>query len=303
MPFSIRPYRRFPVHCAVTYKAGPFLKLRLAYCLGFWSAHTGVMKRLIVITLLFLSSAPGQAEWVPVAGNDQVGMAVAQLSPIPVLDRKPAAVVPVPKTESWWTTRHEQIVARIRQGEVDLLMIGDSITQGWEDNGRRIWTSYYGGRRAVNLGFSADRTEHVLWRLDHGEIEEIAPKLVVVMYEENQVFRQIFLDGRKPAEGAVPRWMGYSTGRWEGDQLVVETVGFVDQGWLDGMGHPHTANMHVTERFRRRDAGHLEIQITIDDPGAYTAPFTYTVKATLVPEDDLLEYFCTENEKDSQHYR
>ena len=185
MPCSIRPYRRFPVHCAVTYKAGPFLKLRLAYCLGFWSAHTGVMKRLIVITLLFLSSAPGQAEWVPVAGNDQVGMAVAQLSPIPVLDRKPAAVVPVPKTESWWTTRHEQIVARIRQGEVDLLMIGDSITQGWEDNGRRIWTSYYGGRRAVNLGFSADRTEHVLWRLDHGEIEEIAPKLVVVMIGTN----------------------------------------------------------------------------------------------------------------------
>jgi hypothetical protein len=129
------------------------------------------------------------------------------------------------------------------------------------------------------------------------------PKVVLVLYEENQVFRQIFLDGRKPAEGAVPRWMGYSTGRWEGDQLVVETVGFVDQGWLDGMGHPHTANMHVTERFRRRDAGHLEIQTTIDDPGYYTSPFTYTVKATLVPEDDLLEYFCTENEKDSEHYR
>ena len=72
MPCSIRPYRRFPVHCAVTYKAGPFLKLRLAYCLGFWSAHTGVMKRLIVITLLFLSSAPGQAEWVPLPMPDSM---------------------------------------------------------------------------------------------------------------------------------------------------------------------------------------------------------------------------------------
>jgi hypothetical protein len=130
-----------------------------------------------------------------------------------------------------------------------------------------------------------------------------SPKLVLVLYEENQVFRQIFLDGRKPVEDAVPRWMGYSTGKWEGDELVVDTVGVTDQSWLDGMGHPHTDRMHVTERFRRRDAGHLEVQIIIDDPGAYTAPFTYTVKSTLVPEDDLLEYFCTENEKDSEHYR
>ena len=129
------------------------------------------------------------------------------------------------------------------------------------------------------------------------------PSLVLVLYEENTVFRQIFLDGRKPVANPVPRWMGYSTGRWEGDELVVETVGVTDQSWLDGMGHPHTDRMRVTERFRRRAAGHLEIQTVIDDPGAYTQPFTYTVKATLVPEDDLLEYFCTENEKDAEHYR
>jgi hypothetical protein len=129
------------------------------------------------------------------------------------------------------------------------------------------------------------------------------PKLVLVLHEENQVFRQIFLDGRKPIKDAVPRFMGYSTGHWDADALVVETTGVTDQGWLDGMGHAHTERMRVTERFRRRDAGHLEVQITIDDPGAYTSPFTYTVKSTLVPEDDLLEYFCTENEKDSQHYR
>jgi hypothetical protein len=129
------------------------------------------------------------------------------------------------------------------------------------------------------------------------------PSLVLVLYEENTVFRQIFLDGRKPVSDAVPRFMGYSTGRWEGDELVVDTVGVTDQSWLDGMGHPHTDRMRITERFRRRDAGHLEIQTTIDDPGAYTSPFTYTVKATLVPEDDLLEYFCSENEKDAEHYR
>ena len=102
-----------------------------------------------------------------------------------ILDRTPAAIVPAPQLEFWWTTQHEHKLARIRQGEVDLLFIGDSIIQGWADEGRRIWDAYYGRRRAVNLGFNGDRTEHVLWRLDHGEIEGIAPKLVVVMIGTN----------------------------------------------------------------------------------------------------------------------
>ena len=114
-----------------------------------------------------------------------LGIAVALPSLAQVLDHKPAAVVPVPRTESWWTTRHEHALARIRQGEVELLLIGDSITQGWDDEGRRIWDSYYGRRRAVNLGFNGDGTEHVLWRLDHGEVEGIAPKLAVVMIGTN----------------------------------------------------------------------------------------------------------------------
>jgi beta-glucosidase len=114
-----------------------------------------------------------------------LGTAIALLSLTHVLDRKPAAVVPLPQTESWWTRQHEHTLARIRQGEVDLLVIGDSITQGWNDEGRRIWDVYYGRRRAVNLGFNGDRTEHVLWRLDHGEIEGIAPKLAVVMIGTN----------------------------------------------------------------------------------------------------------------------
>ena len=102
-----------------------------------------------------------------------------------VLDRTPAAIVPAPQPEFWWITQHGHKLARIRQGEVDLLFIGDSIIQGWADEGRRIWDAYYGRRRAVNLGFNGDRTEHVLWRLDHGEIEGIAPKLVVVMIGTN----------------------------------------------------------------------------------------------------------------------
>ena len=129
------------------------------------------------------------------------------------------------------------------------------------------------------------------------------PYAVYVFYEENMVFRQIFLDGRKPVEDAEPRWLGYSTGKWSGDTLVVDTVGFHERYWLDAIGHPNSDKLHVIERFRRRDVGNLDVEITVDDPGAYTKPITYTVKATLVPDDDLLEYFCTENEKDSQHFR
>ena len=129
------------------------------------------------------------------------------------------------------------------------------------------------------------------------------PRLIVILYEADTVFRQIFLDARQPVEDPQPRWMGYSTGKWEGDTLVVNTVGFTEKSWLDRLGHPHSDALRVIERFRRPDAGHLEIQVTLDDPKAYTKPITYTQKAQLVPEDDLLEYFCTENEKDRQHYQ
>jgi hypothetical protein len=129
------------------------------------------------------------------------------------------------------------------------------------------------------------------------------PRLVLVLYEENSIHRQIFLDGRKTVADPVPRWNGYSTGRWEGDTLVVETTGFNDQSWLDRQGHPHTEDMRVTERFRRPDAGHLEVDVTITDPKAYRAPLVYKRRATLTADEDLLEYFCTENEKSSARYR
>jgi hypothetical protein len=127
--------------------------------------------------------------------------------------------------------------------------------------------------------------------------------LIVILYEQDTVFRQIFLDGRAPVEDPVPRWLGYSTGRWVGDELVVETTGFTDQTWLDFTGHPHTESLHLTERFRRVDAGHLEIETTVDDPETYSRPFTYTMTATVTPDDDLLEFFCTDNEISSEHYQ
>jgi hypothetical protein len=129
------------------------------------------------------------------------------------------------------------------------------------------------------------------------------PHVIVILYEENNIFRQIFLDDRPLPKDPDPRWMGYSVGRWEGDTLVVDSTGFRDGGWLDRMGHPHSADLHVIERFHRPDVGHLEIEVTIDDPKAYSKLITYTQRQTLIPDDDLLEYFCTENEKDREHFK
>ena len=129
------------------------------------------------------------------------------------------------------------------------------------------------------------------------------PGLVVILYEQLNLFRQIFLDGRKLMNNPNPTWLGYSTGRWEGDTLVVETSGFNDKTWLDtSMAHPATEALHVTERFRRKDFGNLEVRATIDDPKAYTKPWTTTIqKMHLQLGTDILEFICNENEKDIPH--
>ena len=123
------------------------------------------------------------------------------------------------------------------------------------------------------------------------------PSLVIILYENNTDFRQIFIDGRRLPEDPQPTWMGYSVGRWDGDTLVVDTVGFTDRSWLDRSGHPHSESLHLTERFRRLDVGRMEIAITIDDPKAYTKPITFTQPQRLLADTELLEHFCTDNEK------
>jgi hypothetical protein len=124
------------------------------------------------------------------------------------------------------------------------------------------------------------------------------PELVVILYEAATMFRQIFLDGRSLPKDPQPSWMGYSVGRWDGDTLLVETIGFNDQTWLDGSGHPHSEAMRLTERFTRRDVGHMDIAMVIDDPKAYTKPLTYVQPQALLPDTDLIEYVCTENAKE-----
>jgi hypothetical protein len=121
--------------------------------------------------------------------------------------------------------------------------------------------------------------------------------LTLVLYEAVHSYRQIFTDGRPFPDDMNPAWFGYSIGRWEGDAFVVETTGFNDNVWLDNWGKPATSALRVTERFRRKDFGHMDVEITIDDPKAYTRPWTVTLPLVLVPDTEILEYICNENNR------
>lgn len=129
-----------------------------------------------------------------------------------------------------------------------------------------------------------------------------APKETMILYEVDNLHRQVFTDGRKfPDTFEFPAYLGYSTGRWEGDTFVIESRGFNDRTPLDAVGHPRSEGIHVTERFVRRDFGHLETEMTFDDPKLYTRKFTVKVAYELVPDNDIFEMFCNQNEKDRGH--
>ncbi len=125
--------------------------------------------------------------------------------------------------------------------------------------------------------------------------------IVVILYEALHSYRQIYMDGRGLPKEPNPQWMGYSVGHWEDDTLVVQSSGFVENNWLDNGGHPGTESLRLTERFHRRDFGHIDLQLTIDDPKAYTKPWSVNLQFTANPDTDLIEYVCSENEKDLQH--
>ncbi|HEY1759778.1 MAG TPA: hypothetical protein VGG72_30690 [Bryobacteraceae bacterium] len=129
------------------------------------------------------------------------------------------------------------------------------------------------------------------------------PGVIVILYEANAGVRQIFTDGRPLPQDPQPWWFGYSTGKWDGDTLAVETAGFRDLGWLDVEGSPLSESGKIIERFRRVDYGHLEIEVTIDDPKTYTKPWTVTVHQRVMLDTDLIEFVCQENEKDARHLR
>ena len=125
--------------------------------------------------------------------------------------------------------------------------------------------------------------------------------LLIIMNEYDTTFRQIYTDGRPLPADPNPSWNGYSSGQWEGDTLVVHTNGFRDGIWLDALGNPLTEAAEIIERFRRPDFGNLEIEITVDDPKAYTKPWTVKIAQVIDLDTDLLDYVCNDDEKDIPH--
>ncbi len=117
---------------------------------------------------------------------------------------------------------------------------------------------------------------------------------MIIFLSQDMTFRQIFMDGRPLEKNPNPSWMGYSVGHWDGDTLVIDTNGYNDKTWLDRSGHPHTEALRTTERYRRKDFGHLEFSMTINDPGAYAKPWTVNMTATLAADTELIEYICQE---------
>jgi hypothetical protein len=129
------------------------------------------------------------------------------------------------------------------------------------------------------------------------------PALLLMLNEYNTHFRQVFLDGRALPADPNPTWNGYSSARWEGETLVIDSLGYRDDQWLDTRASPLTNAARVTERLRRPAFGRLEIELTVNDPRAYTAPWTVTLEQAIVLDTDLLDANCWENEKDVDHLK
>ena len=126
------------------------------------------------------------------------------------------------------------------------------------------------------------------------------PGLTLILYEEFARFRQIFTDGRPNPPATQPAWLGYSIGHWDGDWFVVDTRGFNDKSWLDDSGRPHTEALHTIEKFRRPNFGHMDVEITIDDPQAYTKPWSFPLQFQFLADTEMIEDVC-DNERDSAH--
>jgi len=256
---------------------------------------TGAAKRrqasMAAAAMLFVMAGPASAQWLklPLPGTPRLP------------DGKPNLTAPAPKTPD---------------GQPDLSGI-------WQADGNRYlenlagpgvqvpmhpWAAAVYKERQETLG----RDKPQIHCMPHGVPDAMlvpgipfkliqTPNELVVLYEEFNVYRQIFTDGRALPNDPNPTWYGYSVGKWEGDTFVVETAGFKDGTWLDNGGYPHTDALHLTERFRRRNFGTMQLDVAIDDSKAYPKPWkSATINFKLMPDTELIEHLC-ENEKDVPH--
>ena len=176
---------------------------------------------------------------------------------------------------------------QINPADIVLTPYGEALLQTQPRN-------YFPGARCLPLSLPGLASAQPLKIVSTGN-------LIVILYEVLTTYRQIFMDGRPHPADPNPTWMGYSVGRWDGDTLVVDTTGFNDQWSIVPRQRPHSDELHIIERFRRPDFGHLTIEFTIDDPKVYAKPWTVRTDLHLTPDTELLEYICNENEKSLQH--
>ena len=247
------------------------------------------MTRLAAATVLLLVSVPLAAQWLhyPTPGMPRTP------------DGKPNLSAPAPKMPDGkpdlsgiWAAADNKYLQNLAADGIEVPF------QPWAEKLYRDRSENLGkGRpseRCLTHGVTDFDALGINWKIIQ------TPGMIAVLYEAYNHYRQIFLDGRPLPKPTQPAYLGYSVGRWEGETLVVETTGFNDVGWLDDGGHPQTEALHVTERFRRRDFGHMDLQLTIDDPKAYTKPWGPTLRLNFQPDDELMESIC-ENEKDVPH--
>jgi hypothetical protein len=183
------------------------------------------------------------------------------------------------------------LAADLKPGEVPLQPWAEAVykerieTNGKDHPGVRCWPSGIPEKNNIPDGLKVVQT----------------PDLTIFLHESRTIYRQIFTDGRPLPKDAQPTWMGYSVGRWEGDTFIVETIGQNGRTWLDMRGLPGTEALRVVERFTRPNIGRININVTIDDPLAYTKPWDVQLAWRLVPDTDLIESICEENNKDLPH--
>ena len=243
------------------------------------------------------------------------GSASAQWITIPLrrtprtADGKPNMTAPAPRTPDGkpdlsgiWT----RVEATKKDNETDNFNLLDWMPAGAQIRMRPEAAAVYQHRRDVLFGGGRPSEQCLPHSIPDAMLPPVNfkivqnPDLTLILYEEFNHFRQVHTDGRMLPVDPQPAWLGYSIGKWDRNVFVVETAGFNDRSWLDDTGHPHSEAMKTTERFTRIDFGHMDMQVTIDDPQTYIEPFTATVHFTLQPDTELLEGIC-DNEKDSDH--
>ena len=248
------------------------------------------MKVFLVAAIVTLSSAPLGAQWLTYRTPGLPRMAGG----------KPNLAAPAPRT---------------RDGKPDLSGLWRRIESKYAENVAadlkpgevQAWAQDLVKDRVEDLSKQHMSVQCLPWGPNYTNSARMTkivqtPNLIV-MLDEGLTYRQIFIDGRALETDPNPSWMGYSAGHWDGDTLVVESFGYNDRSWLDHGGHPHTQALRVTERYRRPDFGHLQIEMTLSDPAIYARPWTISLGASLAADTELLEDVCNEDSGSGrQHY-